>query len=380
MLRIGLTGGIGAGKSTVARRLSELGAVLIDADLLAREVVEPGSEALDEIVAAFGPGVLRPDGSLDRPAVAASVFADEELRSRLNAIVHPRVGARTEELVARAPPDAVVVQDVPLLVENDLGARFELVVVVHAPADVRVRRLVTDRGATEADARARIATQAQDTARRAAADVWLDNSGPVGGLLAAVDTLWRDRIRPFEENLRQGRTVALPRERVPSDPRWPAQAARAAARIRRACGPRVVRVDHVGPSAVPGLPAPDVLDLDVCVAGSAGVRAVAGSLSMAGFSPCPGTPGGPAAPGDGRRDRLVVHGSSDPGRPLRLSVHPVGDPAGARAQLLRDWLRAVPQMWAGYLEAPPDVLAPGSKEVPEAAREWVRQTGWRPAT
>src|SRR4029079_13335053 len=142
MLRVGLPGGIGSGKSTAARRFAELGAVLVDSDVLAREVVARGTDGFAEIVAAFGAGVLARDGDLDRQALAAVVFGDPDARARLNAIVHPRVRARTEELIRAAPGDAIVVQDVPLLVETGMGPAFALVVVVHTEAAMRVRRLV----------------------------------------------------------------------------------------------------------------------------------------------------------------------------------------------------------------------------------------------
>ncbi len=193
MLRIGLTGGIGSGKSTVAALLVERGAVLVDADVLAREVVGPGTPGLAAVVAAFGPGVLGPDGSLDRPALAAVVFADPEQRARLDAVVHPLVRARAAELVAQAPADAVVVQDVPLLVETGQAGSYDLVVVVQASLPVRLARL-EQRGMTEADARARIAGQATDDQRAAAADVLLHNDGTREELAAQVDELWRDRV------------------------------------------------------------------------------------------------------------------------------------------------------------------------------------------
>ncbi|MER6872833.1 dephospho-CoA kinase, partial [Amycolatopsis sp. NPDC000673] len=151
MLRVGLTGGIGAGKSTVANRLAEHGAVVIDSDRIAREVVEPGTPGLAALTEAFGEEILAEDGSLDRPALAARAFADDESRKRLNAIVHPLVGQRTGELMAEAADDAVVVHDVPLLVENDLAPAYHLVLVVDAPVEVRVRRLVEVRGMPEAD-------------------------------------------------------------------------------------------------------------------------------------------------------------------------------------------------------------------------------------
>jgi dephospho-CoA kinase len=195
VLRVGLTGGAGAGKSTVAARLAQLGALVIDADALAREVLAPGSDGLREVVSSFGDGVLRPDGSLDRAALAAVVFADPEQRRLLEAITHPRIAARTARLVAAAPADAVVVHDVPLLVEKALAAAYDLVVVVDAPVEQRVERLI-GRGMTEADARARMATQASRRERQAVADVWLDNDGSTDDLVAAVDTLWRERLVP----------------------------------------------------------------------------------------------------------------------------------------------------------------------------------------
>jgi dephospho-CoA kinase len=194
MLKVGLTGGIGAGKSEVARRLAELGAIVIDSDRLAREVVEPGTEGLAEVVAAFGPEVLGPDGALDRPALGRRVFGDEAARRRLEAIIHPRVRARSAELIAAAPPDAVVVNDIPLLVESGVGAGFDVVVVVAASEETRLRRLARSRGMSADEARSRMAAQATDEQRRAAADVVLDNDGSLEDLRAAVDRLWYDRL------------------------------------------------------------------------------------------------------------------------------------------------------------------------------------------
>ena len=195
MLRIGLTGGIGSGKSTVAGLLAARGARIVDADRIAREVVEPGTPGLEAVVAAFGREVLTPEGALDRPALAAVVFADPEARRRLDGIVHPLVRARATELVAAAPPDAMVVQDVPLLVETGQAGSYDLVLVVEADLDARVRRLV-GRGLSEDDARARIAAQATDAQRRAVADVVLDNSGTVEQLEAQVDRFWTERVAP----------------------------------------------------------------------------------------------------------------------------------------------------------------------------------------
>ena len=193
MLRIGLTGGIGSGKSTVSRLLGEHGAVVVDADVIAREVVAPGTPGLAAIVEAFGPTALAADGSLDRPGLAAVVFADPEARRRLDGIVHPLVRARAGELEAAAPADAVVVHDVPLLAETGQGSSYDLVVVVEADPAVRVARLV-QRGLTADDARARIAVQATDEQRRAIADVVLDNSGTPEQLAEQVDRFWAERV------------------------------------------------------------------------------------------------------------------------------------------------------------------------------------------
>ncbi|WP_413250775.1 dephospho-CoA kinase [Sinomonas flava] len=199
MLRVGLTGGIASGKSEVARRLAERGAVLVDADVLAREAVARGSEGLAEVVAAFGPGIVADDGGLDRAALGAIVFADPARREVLNAIVHPRVRARAAEIVERAgsqDPRAVVIQDIPLLVETGQAGNFDLVVVVDAPDDVRVARLAARNGMPEAEARARMAAQATRAERLAAADHVLENTGTVEELRAAVDRLWDGVLVP----------------------------------------------------------------------------------------------------------------------------------------------------------------------------------------
>ncbi|GEL93624.1 dephospho-CoA kinase [Cellulomonas composti] len=196
MQRIGLTGGIGAGKSVASRRLHEHGAVVIDHDALAREAVAPGSVGLGEVVEAFGVGMLAPDGSLDRAALAAVVFADDGQRARLDAIVHPvvrRLAAEREAAAGAADHGAVVVHDVPLLVETGQAEDFHLVVVVHAPALLRVERLVRLRGMDRTDAEARVAAQASDDERLEAADVVLDGTGSEANLVAQVDDLW-DRV------------------------------------------------------------------------------------------------------------------------------------------------------------------------------------------
>lgn len=189
MLNVGLTGGIASGKSAVSSRMAEHGAVIIDADLLARKALAPGSEGLAEVAEAFGEQVLDAEGALDRPALGRIVFADEAARQRLNAIVHPRVRTEAARLREQAEPGAVVVEDIPLLVETGQQDRFDVVVVVHAPEQERIRRIVEDRGGTAEDARARIAAQATDAERAAAADVVLENSGTLEELRDQVDEL-----------------------------------------------------------------------------------------------------------------------------------------------------------------------------------------------
>ncbi len=196
VLRVGLTGGIGAGKSTVARMLEARGALVVDADVLAREVVAAGTPGHAAVVAEFGAQVLAADGGLDRVRLGRLVFADQAARERLNAIVHPLVAQRFTELVDEAPPDAVVVHDVPLLAENGLAGRYDVVVVVEAAAPVRVSRLAESRGMSADEARSRMAAQATDDERRAVADVVLVNDGDRDRLAEQVEAFWRERVAP----------------------------------------------------------------------------------------------------------------------------------------------------------------------------------------
>lgn len=391
MLKVGLTGGIGAGKSTVAARLVERGALLIDADRLAREVVEPGTPGLAAVVEAFGDQVLLPDGGLDRPSLGRLVFGDEAARLRLNGILHPRIAARTAELVAAAPPDTVLVHDVPLLVENRMGAGYHLVLVVHAEVEERVRRLTSQRGLDEDDARARIAAQADDAARRAAADVWLDNSGARDEVLATVDRLWDERLVPYEANVRSHRAATRPRlVRVSGpDPDWPAQAARLSARVAAAAGARAVRVDHTGSTAVPGLAAKDLVDLQLVVADLHAADAVRERLEDAGFARAAGdwwdrTP-------DGGRLEKRVHTASDPGRAVNLHVRVVDGPAWRWQLMFRDWLRAHETERDAYgalklaaqgvgIEAYLDAKDPWIAAALQRATAWATSTGWTPPT
>jgi dephospho-CoA kinase len=396
MLRIGLTGGIGAGKSTVARRLAELGATLVDADVVAREVVQPGSPGLAQVVATFGPEVLDADGALDRSKLGSIVFGDPDARRRLNAILHPLIGRRTAELVDAAAPDAVVVQDIPLLVEGSMAPSFPLVVVVHAPVEVRVRRLVAERGMTAEDAHARIAAQAADDARRAAADVWLDNSGSPDAVRAEVDRLWRHRLVPFEANLRlDRRPPSGPARLVEPDPEWPAQYARLAARIRHAAGDAARSVHHIGSTAVPGLAADDVIDIQLGVDHLEVADQLRPALRAAGFVHVPEIdpdPPKPVEPDPGRwAKRLSV--SADPGRPVNLHVRPLDSVGYRYALLVRDWLRADPDARAEYLAMKRRVSAEHAGDPDSAgyarakepwfaaalpvADRWATATGWR---
>ncbi|MGW1036081.1 dephospho-CoA kinase [Streptomyces antibioticus] len=195
MLKVGLTGGIGAGKSEVSRLLVACGAVLIDADRIAREVVAPGTPGLAAVVEAFGAEVLAADGSLDRPKLGSIVFADPEKLAVLNGIVHPLVGARSRELEEAAPEDAVVVHDVPLLTENGLAGLYDVVIVVDADPGTQLDRLVRLRGMTEDDARARMAAQATREERRKIADIVIDNDVPLPDLQARVREVWADLAR-----------------------------------------------------------------------------------------------------------------------------------------------------------------------------------------
>ena len=191
-MNVGLTGGLGSGKSTVAALFGEHGAVIIDADVVAREVVRAGTPGFAAVVARFGPGVVGPDGELDRAALARIVFADGAALDELNAIVHPLVGSRSAELAAAVPPGAVVVHDIPLLAENGLADRFDTVVVVEADREIRLARLA-ERGLTRAEAEARMAAQATDEKRRAIADEIVRNDDDLDSLARQIDRLW-DRL------------------------------------------------------------------------------------------------------------------------------------------------------------------------------------------
>ena len=395
MLRVGLTGGIGAGKSTVAQRFRELGAIVIDADQLAREVVAAGSTGLAAIHERFGDAVMAADGSLDRGALGEVVFADVQARQDLESITHPLIGARTRSLVESAAPGAIVVHDVPLLVELHLSVSYHLTVVVGADEAIRMARLTGGRGLTEADARARIVAQATDRQRRAAADVWLDNNATVAGLLANVDALWLGRMVGFNDNLMTGgrsRRPDTPRL-LPYDDSWPSTAARLIERITAALGDRALAVEHIGSTSVPGLAAKDVIDLQIAVRrlSDADLPDFVKALLDKGFPRSENNdqdtpyPWAPEASSWGKR----LHGSADPGRVAHLHVREHGSPGWELNLLFRDWLIANPTERDDYAAlkrrvaksaktTSEDVEAKGPWIVGALGRAdaWARHTGW----
>ncbi len=310
---IGLTGGLGAGKSSVSQTFGELGAVVVDADKIAREALAPGTPGIEAVEEIFGAEVIAPDGTLDRPALAKIVFSDPAARKLLNALTHPFVYQESTRLQRAAPRGAIVVHDIPLIIENGVASRYHLVVVVHASERTRVRRVMKGRGLSEADALARIRSQADDDARRAAADVWLKNEGSGAELRAAAGNLWFDRLVPFNDNMLAGRVAAGGGEVRPPDRDWPAQAARLAARIRFVAGGIVQAIRHTGPTSR-GEAAVDVIDLEVDVRDQGEAEHLRPILVAAGF---------PAEPGSALR-----HGSADPGRPARVLIRPRGGGVG----------------------------------------------------
>jgi dephospho-CoA kinase len=390
MLKVGLTGGIGAGKSVVAEYLNSLGAVVIDSDLLAREVVAPGTEGLAEIAATFGSDVLI-DGGLDRAALASRIFGDAEARVRLEAIIHPRVRDRTAALIA-ASGDAIIIHDVPLLVEVGLAPTYHLVLVVEADREIRLERLVR-RGLSRIEAESRMAVQASDEQRRAVADILLDNSGELSALQRQLDSVWK-RLLQFADNIRQGRPVRRSERLaiVESDPAWSARYVRLAARIRYAAGDAVITLDHIGSTAVPGLPAKDVIDLQLGVADLDTADTLGPTLATAGFPPYPGVwydnPGSRNVEAWPKR----LHGTSDPGCIGQIHVRVVGSPGWRWALLFRDWLRANPTEAADYAAEKARLAARGltTSDYADAkepwfsaaigrAEDWATATGWTPA-
>jgi dephospho-CoA kinase len=404
MLRIGLSGGIGAGKSSVSKTFAEYGAVIVDGDVIAREVVEPGTPGLASLVEAFGDGILSEDGTLDRPALAAIAFGDDEKRKTLNGIVHPLVGQRRSELIAAAAHDAVIIEDIPLLVESQMAPLFPLVIIVHADEDDRVRRLIEYRGFSEEDARARIKAQATEEQRRAVADVWLDNTGSAEQLVEKARELWQQRILPFAHNIDARLPATATPELVPHDPTWPDQARRILARLNTACGHRAVRIDHIGSTAVPGLDAKDVIDIQVTVDSLATADELAPALLAAGYPRLEGITGDVPRPQgrstvvefDHTADESLwhkrIHASADPGRPTNVHLRVAGWPNQQFALLFTAWITADPAARQEYLTLKRDVAGQGHADTGSYAEakepwltdaygrawEWAQRTGWRP--
>lgn len=354
MLWVGLTGGIGAGKTAASRALVARGAALVDADRIAREVVEPGTPGLAAVVDAFGSDVLLPDGSLDRAAVGRRVFGDDDARRQLTAIVHPLVGARTAELAQQAEAGGaqLLVHDVPLLVENGLAPLYHLVLVVEAPLGDRLHRLTAGRGMAEDDARARMAAQADDAARREVADVVLRNDADIDALDAAVGQLWEARLAPYAVNVSAG--TPAPRSGVrlhDADPDWPRQGRRLVERLRAVCGPAAVEVRHVGSTAVPGLAAQDVLDIQVEVADRDVAEVLAEPLTAAGFPRRDDVTADPVRPEldpDPAQFWKRLHHSADPGRPANVHVQVAGSTASRAMAALPALLRREDAARAAY--------------------------------
>lgn len=322
MLVIGLTGGIASGKSTVAAMLAELGAVVIDADQLARDVLAPGTPGLAAVLDRFGPELADDAGVLDRRALAGRVFADPAARRDLEAIVHPAVAAGFEQAVAAAAvraPDTIVVHDVPLLVEAELAGRYHLVLVAMAPQEERIRRAVAERGMVRDAVLERIAAQADDAERLAVADVVVDTDRPLAQVRRQLDALWQDRLVPYEENVRLGRPApraAVPRQaaagQAPGEgvdvevDDGATRAGRVLARVRRAGGEMLRDVRQVDSGSGRGHSKADVLAVEVDVAVQADATALAPRLAAAGF------PGVPGAQGE--------HANADPGCAVDLFV------------------------------------------------------------
>jgi dephospho-CoA kinase len=386
MLRIGLTGGIGAGKSTVSATFTECGGIIVDGDVIAREVVEPGTDGLAQLVEAFGEDILLPDGALNRPALAAKAFVDDERRATLNGIVHPLVGQRRLEIIESVSDDAVVVEDIPLLVETGMAPTFPLVVVVTAPVEIRVTRLIK-RGMDEADARARIKAQASEEQRRAIADVLLDNSGPQEQLVEKARDVWYNRVLPLADNIRARRVAEHKLELVPCQPRWPDDAQRIIKRLQTACGAKALRADHIGSTAVPGLDAKDVIDVQVTVKSLDIADEIAGALADVGYPRIEQITSDTPHEGDPALWQKRLHGAADPGRAANIHIRVDGWPNQQFALLFTEWLKANPAVREEYLaikrqalEAPDytEAKEPWFAEAYGRAGEWAESIGWRP--
>ncbi|MBT2533801.1 dephospho-CoA kinase [Arthrobacter sp. ISL-48] len=401
MLKIGLTGGIASGKSVVASRLAGLGAVVVDADALAREVVEPGTPGLAGVVEAFGSDMLDGNGRLDRAKLGSVVFGDPSRLAVLNGIIHPLVREAAAGIIASSAEGAIVVQDIPLLVETGQGSNFHLVLVVDAPDNLRIKRMLESRGMSADEARSRMAAQASREARLAAADAVLENSGTLDQLVKQVDLLWTERLVPFAGNLEAGVAAARTGPVLkPARPEWPHQARRLMDRIRaslQGAGEGVLLgLDHIGSTSVPGLDATDIIDLQLTVRDVAAAEGLETALGSAGFPRVPGiTSDVPkASHPDGAGWVKRFHASADPGRPVNLHVRTAGSPGWRFALCLRDWLRAEPAARGDYLALKRHLAELHSHETSTAgyaadkepwfaaAEEpmelWAARSGWSP--
>jgi dephospho-CoA kinase len=386
MLRIGLTGGIGAGKSTVSATFAECGGIIVDGDVIAREVVEPGTEGLAQLVDVFGEEILLPGGALNRAALAAKAFVDDQQRAKLNAVVHPLVARRRQDIIDAMHDDAVVVEDIPLLVETGMAPLFPLVVVVTADEETRVTRVVK-RGMDEADARARIKAQAPEKQRRAIADVLLDNSGSQAELVEKARDLWCNRVLPLAHNIRTRQCAPRTYELVPYNPAWPDDARRIINRIEMACGASALRVDHIGSTAVPGMDAKGVIDIQVTIASLDVADEINDAMANVGYPRIEHVTADYPHTDDPALWRKRIHCAADPGRPAYIHVRVDGWPGQQFALLFRDWLTANPGAREDYLAAKRRALsAPGYAEAKEPwfarvypdAWEWAKTTCWRP--
>ncbi len=335
MLRVGLTGGIGSGKSTVAVLLRELGAVVTDADAVAREVVEPGMPALAAIRHRFGEQVIGPDGRLDRAGLAARVFPDPQELRALEAITGPAIAARVAELRGAVPADRVDVYDMPLLVEHGGWVHEHLTLVVGASEGERIRRLVEQRGLAEADARARVARQATDGQRRAAADEWIDNEGSRADTEAQVRAIWERRLVPYDANLRGGIPARRPDLSAPwvADPAWAARGERVCARVAAALTGRGVRVELLGSTVGTGVLAGDVVEVQLGVRSWEQVDepAFVAALGRAGYLPQPDRGDVPRPAGsDPHSSPALRFEGQDPGGLVDLQVRETGSTAYQR--------------------------------------------------
>lgn len=388
MLLIGVTGGIGSGKSTFATMLADHGAVRIDADQLARDAVAPGTVGLAEVVAHFGPGVIR-DGALDRSALAAIVFSDPSALEILERITHPQVRRLFEIKIAALPPDSIVVHEVPLLAEKSLEAQYHLVIGVACSESIRVDRLLL-RGLDRDEIDRRMRNQFGDAERNRHCDVVIDNGGDVTDLAASVESAWL-RISTFAGNINAARPARRDQSLtlVDHDASWPEQAQRLIRRLHRHLG--TLPIAHVGSTAVPGLIAKDVIDLQVSVADLADVEDEA--FLAAGFAPHPSIDRDAPRPSepDPEQWRKRLFGSCDPGRPVNIHVRPIGSVGERYALLFTAWMRGDAQARADYAKLKSTLSAsltttsdyaqakePWFHEQEARMLRWAAETGWLP--